>query len=157
MASLTHQQQTDISFMREAISLAAMASASGEVPVGAVVVQDEKIIGKAFNQTVKECDPSAHAEVLALRDAANYLSNHRLIGTTLYVTVEPCLMCCGCLQHARIDRLVFGAREPRTGAVMSINETLADPNALHRVAVTEGVLAEECLSLMQQFFRHRRN
>jgi len=157
MVSSTLQQQTDIGFMREALALAETASARNEVPVGAVVVLGNNIIGKAFNQTIAHCDPSAHAEVLAIRDAANHVSNHRLTGSTLYVTLEPCLMCCGCLQHARIDRLVFGAREPRTGAVVSINETLADPNALHRIAITEGVLADKCVNLLQQFFRHRRD
>jgi len=157
MVSNTLQQQTDIGFMQEALTLAEGAFACSEVPVGAIVVQGNKIIGKAFNQTITACDPSAHAEVLALRDAANHVSNHRLTGSTLYVTLEPCIMCCGCLQHARVERLVFGAREPRTGAIVSVNETLADPNALHRVAVTEGVLAEECANLLQQFFLHRRD
>jgi len=157
MASLTLQQQTDIGFMQEALALATQASIDNEVPVGAVVVLGGEIIGKAFNQTIASCDPSAHAEILALRNAAKQVSNHRLTGSTLYVTLEPCLMCCGCLQHARIDRLVYGAREPRTGAVVSINETLSDPHALHRVAVTEGVLADACAELLQQFFRHRRD
>jgi len=157
MASLTLQQQTDIGFMQEALVLATQASICNEVPVGAVVVLGDEIIGKAFNQTIASCDPSAHAEVLALRDAAKHISNHRLTGSTLYVTLEPCMMCCGCLQHARIDRVVFGAREPRTGAVVSINEALSDPNALHRVAVTEGVLADACVDLLQQFFRRRRD
>jgi len=143
--------------MRSALALAEDASACDEVPVGAVVVLDNKIIGQAFNNTVIACDPSAHAEVLALRDAASCVSNHRLTGATLYVTLEPCMMCCGCLQHARINRLVFGAREPRTGAVVSVNEALSDPNALHRVAVTEGVLADECSTLLQRFFRVRRD
>lgn len=156
MASLTHQQQTDIGFMQEALVLAEKASLCNEVPVGAVVVLGNEIIGKAFNQTIATCDPSAHAEVLALRNASRHVSNHRLTGSTLYVTLEPCMMCCGCLQHARVDRVVYGAREPRTGAVVSVNEALSDPNALHSVAVTEGVLADECVSLLQQFFRHRR-
>lgn len=142
--------------MREALMLARAAAESNEVPIGAVVVLDGKVIGKAFNQTITDCDPSAHAEMLALRNAAQHVANHRLTQSTLYVTLEPCLMCCGCLQHARVGRLVYGAREPRTGAVVSVNETLADPNALHHVGVTEGVLAEECLNLLQQFFRDRR-
>jgi len=156
MVSLTHQQQSDIVFMREALSLAEVASRSEEVPVGAVIVLGDKIIGKGFNQTIASCDPSAHAEVLAIRQAATHISNHRLVGATLYVTLEPCAMCCGCLQHARVDRLVYGAREPRTGAVVSVNEALADPNALHRVAVTEGVLADESAELLQRFFQQRR-
>lgn len=156
MATLTAQQQIDIGFMRKALSLAEAASTSNEVPVGAVVVLNGTVIGTAFNQTISACDPSAHAEVLALRTAAQQISNHRLTGSTLYVTLEPCLMCCGCLQHARVDRLVYGAREPRTGAVVSVNEALADPNALHRVAVTDGVLADECAALLKHFFHRRR-
>lgn len=142
--------------MRCALALAKQAQTLGEVPVGAVVVLDDKVIGEAFNRTISDCDPSAHAEVLALREAALSVSNHRLLEATLYVTLEPCLMCCGCLQHARVKRLVFGAREPRTGAVLSVNETLADPNALHRVAVSEGPLMEECAQLLTEFFRLRR-
>jgi len=157
MTSPTLQQQSDIRFMREALVLAEQAALTNEVPVGAVVVLNDIIVGKAGNQTIASCDPSGHAEVLALRDAAKQLSNHRLTGATLYVTLEPCLMCCGCLQHARVARLVFGAREPRTGAVVSINESLADPTAMHRIAVTEGVLAEDCAHLLKEFFLDRRN
>lgn len=153
---MTRQEQVDIDYMRQALALARCAAAAGEVPVGALVVQDDVVIGTGFNQTIVGCDPSAHAEVVALRNAGQSVANHRLGQSTLYVTLEPCLMCCGCLQHARINRLVFGAREPRTGAVVSINETLADPNALHSTAVSEGVLAVECTQLLQQFFQDRR-
>lgn len=153
---MTRQEQIDIEYMQQALQLAEQAFAAGEVPVGALVVRANEIIGKGFNQSIVECDPSAHAEVLALREAAKTAANHRLSQTTLYVTLEPCLMCCGCLQHARVDRLVFGAREPRTGAVVSVNETLADPNAMHSVAVTEGILSQECATLLQQFFQQRR-
>lgn len=153
---MTRQERIDIEFMQQALALAQQASDAGEVPVGALVVQNDKIIGTGFNQTIAGCDPSAHAEVIALRNAACSKANHRLSESTLYVTLEPCLMCCGCLQHARVDRLVFGAREPRTGAVVSINETLADPNALHKIAVSEGVLAVECTQLLQRFFQQRR-
>lgn len=153
---MTRQEQTDIGYMQQALQLAELASLAGEVPVGALVVLNNEIIGKAHNRTVTGCDPSAHAEVLALRDAAKTVANHRLTESTLYVTLEPCLMCCGCLQHARVGRLVFGAREPRTGAVVSVNEILADPNTMHRVAVSEGVLAEPCAELLQQFFQDRR-
>lgn len=154
---MTRQEQIDIEYMQQALVLAKQASTAGEVPVGALVVQNDVVIGTGFNQTIVACDPSAHAEVIALRDAAQCIANHRLSQTTLYVTLEPCLMCCGCLQHARVDRLVFGAREPRTGAVVSVNETLADPNALHSIAVSEGVLAVECTQLLQQFFQDRRS
>lgn len=153
---MTRQERIDIQFMQQALELAKLASAAGEVPVGALVVREGHIIGQAFNQTITHSDPSAHAEVLALRQAAQAIANHRLSQTTLYVTLEPCLMCCGCLQHARVDRLVFGAREPRTGSVVSVNETLADPNALHQIAVSEGVLADECVLMLQQFFLERR-
>lgn len=153
---MTRQEQIDAEYMKQALALARLASSTGEVPVGALVVQNDIVIGTGFNQTIADCDPSAHAEVLALRNAAQFIANHRLSQTTLYVTLEPCLMCCGCLQHARVDRLVFGAREPRTGSVVSVNETLADPNALHRIAVSEGVLAEKCSQLLQQFFQSRR-
>lgn len=142
--------------MRQALQLAEAASAANEVPVGAVLVHDGKVIGSGFNQSISACDPSAHAEVIALRNAASAIENHRLLNTTLYVTLEPCLMCCGCMQHARIDRLVFGTREPRTGAVVSVNEVLADPAATRRIAVTEGVLAQECAQLLEQFFVKRR-
>ena len=142
--------------MRQALQLAEAASAANEVPVGAVLVHEGKVIGSGFNQNISACDPSAHAEVIALRNAASATENHRLLNTTLYVTLEPCLMCCGCMQHARIDRLVFGAREPRTGAVVSVNEVLADPAATCQIAVTEGVLANECAQLLEQFFASRR-
>lgn len=157
MSSLTIQQQLDITYMRKALALAEDAAQANEVPVGAVVVLDDEIIGEGYNQTIRACDPSAHAEVIAIRKAAQHVSNHRLARATLYVTLEPCLMCCGCLQHARLRRLVYGAREGRTGAVVSMNESLADPNALHHIAVTEGVLAEQSLLLLQQFFKDRRD
>jgi len=153
---MTNQEKIDIQFMQQALDLAVQASAAGEVPVGALIVRGDQIIGKGFNRTITDCDPSAHAEVLALREAASATASHRLVHTTLYVTLEPCLMCCGCLQHARVDRLVFGAREPRTGAVVSVNETLADPNAMHRVSVTEGVMSNDCVEVVQRFFQQRR-
>jgi tRNA(adenine34) deaminase len=142
--------------MREALRLAAAAGAQGEVPVGAVVMRDGIIIGRGFNRPITASDPTAHAEVVALRQAAAYIGNYRLTGADLYVTVEPCAMCAGALVHARIRRLVFGTREPRAGAVISTAQVLALPGLNHRVDVVEGVLAEDAQRLMQDFFRTRR-
>jgi len=156
MTQPTVQEKIDTAFMREALVLAEKAARANEVPVGAVVVLNNQIIGRAHNRTVNACDPSAHAEVLALRDAARYTSNHRLPESTLYVTLEPCLMCCGCMLHARIARVVYGVREPRTGAVVSVNEALADRALMHHISVTEGVLSDECQVVLQRFFSQRR-
>lgn len=142
--------------MREALRLAAVAATYGEVPVGAVVVLDEVIVGRGYNRPITGIDPTAHAEVVALRQAAAYTGNYRLTGASLYVTIEPCTMCAGALVHARIARLVFGAREPRAGAVISTAQVLAAPGLNHRVEVVEGVLPEEAQRLMQEFFRRRR-
>jgi tRNA(adenine34) deaminase len=148
---------TDEQFMRAALDLADRAEQAGEVPVGAVVVLGGEIVGRGANSPVAQSDPTAHAEVLALREAARVLGNYRLPGATLYVTVEPCAMCAGALVAARIDRLVFGARDLRFGAVRS-KFRLADSDLLnHRVDVVEGVLAEECLARVQKFFRQRRD
>ncbi len=143
-------------FMRRALDLAHRGERLGEVPVGALVVADDRIIGEGCNQPVASQDPSAHAEILALRAAARTLGNYRLPGATLYVTIEPCLMCCGALVHARVHRLVFGAREPRAGAVCSQAALLASTWLNHQVTVVEGVLAEDCGALMRQFFRRCR-
>ncbi len=142
--------------MREALRLAAVAATYGEVPVGAVVVLDEVIVGRGYNRPITGIDPTAHAEIVAIRQAAAYTGNYRLTGASLYVTIEPCTMCAGALVHARIARLVFGAREPRAGAVVSTAQVLAAPGLNHRVEVVEGVLAEEAQRLMQEFFRRRR-
>lgn len=142
--------------MREALRLAAQAGGLGEVPVGAVVVRDGVIIGRGFNRPISGVDPTAHAEMVALRQAAAYTGNYRLTGADLYVTVEPCTMCAGALVHARIARLVFGAREPRAGAVVSTAQVLGAPGLNHRVEVIEGVLADDAQRLMQEFFRARR-
>lgn len=145
-------------YMREALAEAARAMAGNEVPVGAVVVASGggEIIGRGFNHPIGEVDPTAHAEVAALRDAARRAGNYRLTGATLYVTVEPCLMCAGALVHARIGTLVYGAPEPKAGAVRSVMRALDHPALNHRVAVVAGVLADECRSLMQAFFGTRR-
>ena len=143
--------------MNLALGLAREASAAGEIPVGAIVTLGDEVIGHGRNRSVAGCDPTAHAEIVALREAAVALGSPRLDGATLCVTLEPCLMCCGALLEARIARLVFGAREPRTGAVLSAFETLM-PAARrgHRVAIREGVLAEEAAALMGAFFAGRR-
>ncbi|MFZ2288578.1 MAG: tRNA adenosine(34) deaminase TadA [Halopseudomonas yangmingensis] len=146
----------DIDFMREAIAEARKGAALGEVPVGAVLVRDGQVIGRGFNQPISSHDPSAHAEMVALRAAAAADANYRLPDTTLYVTLEPCTMCAGLLVHSRIRRLVYGASEPRAGAVVSRAQVLAQPWMNHRVEVEGGVLAEECSDLLKTFFRDRR-
>ena len=139
-----------------ALGLAREAQALGEVPVGAVLVSDGEVIGQGHNRPVSQCDPTAHAEIEALRQAARKAGNYRLPGATLYVTIEPCAMCVGAMVHARIERLVFGAREPRAGAVLS-RESLADKTWLnHRIEIAEGVLAEDCGALMTEFFARKR-
>ena len=136
--------------------MAAEAQKLGEVPVGAVVVIDNEIVGRGSNRPINRVDPTAHAEIEALRDAAQQIGNYRLPGASLVVTVEPCTMCAGALVHARVERLVFGVREPRAGAVVSSASVLDNPKLNHRVGVTEGVLADECASLLTEFFRSRR-
>lgn len=142
--------------MRLALELAREARALDEVPVGAVLVSDGEVIGRGHNRSVSSNDPTAHAEIEALRQAARKAGNYRLPGATLYVTIEPCAMCVGAMIHARIARLVFGAREPRAGAVLS-RESLADKTWLnHRIEIAEGVLAEDCGALMREFFARKR-
>ena len=147
---------TDADFMREALVLAAQAEAAGEVPVGAVVVQDGVIVGRGFNRPISAHDPTAHAEVVAMRDAAARLGNYRLTGCDLYVTLEPCIMCAGAMLHARIARVVFGARDPKTGACGSVLDLFADGRVNHHASVFGGVLAEECGTMLSRFFASRR-
>lgn len=146
----------DIDFMRLALAEAQQAAALGEVPVGAVLVRNGQVIGRGFNQPISSNDPSAHAEMVALRQAALAENNYRLPDATLYVTLEPCTMCAGLLVHSRIGRLVYGATEPRSGAVISRAQLLAQPWLNHRVEVVGGVLAEECGELLKGFFRAKR-
>jgi tRNA(adenine34) deaminase len=146
----------DARFMREALALATGAAAGGDVPVGAVVVRDGQVLGRGSNRTLKDGDPTAHAEIVALRAAARAAGNHRLPGATLYVSIEPCTMCAGALVHARIARLVFGAREPRAGAVVSTARVLDNVALNHRVVVDAGVLADEAAAQLRQFFAARR-
>lgn len=146
----------DLGFMRQALELAAEGAAQGEVPVGAVVVCDGEVVGRGFNQPISLNDPSAHAEMLAVRQAAVSLANYRLPNATLYVTLEPCSMCAGMLVHARIGRLVFAATEPRAGAVVSRMQLLDNHWLNHRVLVEGGLLATEAKAMLQQFFQERR-
>jgi len=146
----------DAQFMTQALELAAAAAAAGEVPVGAVVVRDGVVIGRGYNRPIGSGDPSAHAEILALRDAAGRANNYRLAGCELYVTLEPCAMCAGAIMHARIGRLVFGAADPKTGACGSVVNLFADTRLNHHTTVAGGVLAAECGAQLQDFFRQRR-
>jgi tRNA(adenine34) deaminase len=150
------EPELDITFMREALREAERAAAAGEVPVGAIVVNGSGIVGRGHNQPITAGDPTAHAEVVALREAARTMGNYRLTGVRLYVTVEPCLMCVGAMVHARVGTLIFGTREPKAGAVVSAQQALSHPALNHRVEVVEGVLAEESRELLQRFFQARR-
>lgn len=142
--------------MTRALALAAEAEAQGEVPVGAVVVIDGEVVGEGFNQPIAAGDPTAHAEIVAMRQAAARVKNYRLSGATLVVTVEPCLMCVGAMIHARIGTVVFGTAEPRAGALGSAIAAHETPGLNHRLAVVGGVRADECRALMQAFFKDRR-
>jgi tRNA(adenine34) deaminase len=144
-------------FMRAALALAEEAGRQGEVPVGAVVVADGAIVGRGANAPIASRDPTAHAEIAALRAAASMLENYRLPGCDLYVTLEPCAMCAGAIMQARISRLVFGAADPKTGACGGVVDLFAEPQLNHHTSVTVGVLAEECGALLKRFFAERRN
>lgn len=148
--------EQDIQFMRIALAQASKAAGRGEVPIGAVIVADEKIIAAAGNRTITDCDPTAHAEMVALRAAAKETGNHRLGAVTFYVTIEPCAMCAGAMIQARVGRLVYGSDDPKGGAVSSCFAVLDHPKLNHRVEVTAGVLAEESAALLRQFFAARR-
>lgn len=143
-------------FMREALALAQQAAACDEVPVGAVVVHRGEIVGRGFNQPIGRHDPSGHAEILALRDAALRLENYRLPGTSLYVTLEPCAMCVGAILHARVGQVYFGAPDPKTGAAGSVIDLFAEARLNHHAEVSGGLLAAECAALLSSFFAARR-
>ena len=146
----------DVQFMSRAIELARMAEAAGEVPVGAVVVKDGVIVGEGWNRPIGTHDPSAHAEMIAMRAAAAAIENYRLLDTTLYVTLEPCSMCAGAMVHARVKRLVYGATDPRAGAAGSVFNIVQHAALNHRVEMQPGLMAQECASLLRQFFASRR-
>lgn len=148
--------QTDIDYMQHALALAHQAAETGEVPVGAIVVKDGVIIGRGSNAPIGAHDPTAHAEILAMRNAAQHLGNYRLVDCTLYVTLEPCAMCSGAIQHARIARLVYGASDPKTGACGSVINLMAEPKLNHHTEVSSGVLAQECGAVLSSFFSARR-
>jgi len=146
----------DEHWMRHALLLASRAEAQGEVPVGAVLVQGGRVIGEGWNRPIGLHDPSAHAEMLALRDGAQRLANYRVLDTTLYVTLEPCVMCAGAIVHARVSRLVFGAWDPKAGAVSSVYDVISNPRLNHRLEWRGGVLEAECGERLRSFFRQRR-
>ena len=143
-------------WMNEALREAQQASAAGEVPVGAVVVCNGRVIGRGWNRPISESDPTAHAEIVALREAGRELGNYRLSDCDLFVTIEPCAMCAGAITHARIRRLVYGADDPKAGAVTSVMAVLNHPQANHKIEVVSGVLAGQSMEMLQRFFRERR-
>jgi tRNA(adenine34) deaminase len=152
----TVSETIDEYWMRYALQLARRAREQGEVPVGAVLVQGDKAIGEGWNRPIGQHDPTAHAEMMALREGGKVLENYRLLDTTLYVTLEPCIMCAGAIVHSRIGRLVFGARDEKTGAAGSLMDILGHPGMNHQVRVEQGVLADECAAMLSDFFRMRR-
>ena len=147
---------TDETFMREALALAQQAGAAGEVPVGAVVVKDGTVIGQGYNAPISSRDPTAHAEVRALREAAARLENYRLVGCDLYVTLEPCAMCAGAILHSRVRRVIYGAADPKTGACGSVVDLFAERRLNHHTEVSSGVLGAECAQVLSDFFAGRR-
>ena len=149
-------EASDESFMRRALELARQAQAAGEVPVGAVIVRDGAVIAEGWNQPIRANDPSAHAEMIALRAAGLALGTYRLLDTTLYVTLEPCAMCAGAMVHARVRRLVFGTTDPRAGAAGSVFNIVQHPALNHRIECTAGVIAGDCAAMLREFFIARR-
>lgn len=149
-------KDSDSSWMQQALALAQLAADKGEVPVGAIVVLNDEVIGEGYNQPISGTDPTAHAEVMALRDAARKVGNYRLPGATLYVTIEPCTMCVGAMIHARVERLVYGATEPKAGMVESQFNLLKQPCYNHQIEACGGVLAEACSQMISDFFQRRR-
>jgi tRNA(adenine34) deaminase len=147
---------TDTDFMQLALDLAKQAALLGEVPVGAIVVKDNVVIGRGGNAPIGLNDPTAHAEIMAMREAATYLGNYRLVDCALYVTLEPCAMCSGAMQHGRIAKLIYGASDPKTGACGSVINLMGEPKLNHHTEVIGGILAEECGAVLSAFFRQRR-
>lgn len=153
---MTKNNNPDIAFMRLALELAHTAAINGEVPVGAIVVKNGEIIGSGSNAPIGLHDPTAHAEIQAIRQAAEFLGNYRLVDCTLYVTLEPCAMCAGAIQHARITKLVYGASDPKTGACGSVVNLMAETKLNHHCEIVGGVLATECGAVLSAFFKQRR-
>ncbi len=154
---ISEVESLDLFWMQRALELARQAEAEGEVPVGAVLVKEDQVVGESWNAPIGEHDPTAHAEIRALRNAATRLGNYRLLDTTLYVTLEPCVMCAGAIIHARVKRVVFGAADPKTGAAGSVFDILNSELHNHRVEITSGVLEPECSAMLKEFFQARRN
>ncbi len=150
------QAELDRQFMQQALDQAKLAAAAGEVPVGAVLVRDGQVISTGFNRPITNSDPSAHAEMMALRAAAQSESNYRLPGTTLYVTLEPCTMCAGAMLHARVERVVFGAPDPKTGAAGSVLNVFSEKQINHQTQIQGGIMGEECGQVLRDFFKERR-
>jgi len=150
------RMDADIELMEQALEEARVSAAAGEVPIGALLVHEGQIIARSGNRTIRDCDPTAHAEMVVLREGSRKLGNYRLAGTALYVTVEPCSMCAGGMIQARVPRLVYGCDDPKGGAVRSCFEMLNHPRLNHRVEVTAGILANECAAILQSFFAARR-
>jgi tRNA(adenine34) deaminase len=148
--------ESENQWMRLALDQARIAAASGEVPVGAIIVKDGEVIGAGHNRNLLDNDPTAHAEIVALRQAAARMRNHRLVGCEMFVTIEPCAMCSGALVHARLARLIYGASDPKAGAVSSVMQVINHPSLNHQMEVTAGVLAEECSEILRAFFQSRR-
>ena len=151
-----NQAELDHQFMEQALEQAQLAAIAGEVPVGAVIVRNGVVLSKAFNKPITNHDPSAHAEMLALRQAALSEENYRLPGTTLYVTLEPCTMCAGAMLHARVDRIVYGAADPKTGAAGSVLDVFSSKQINHQTVIEGGMMSEECGQLLRDFFKERR-
>lgn len=150
------EMENDAMWMKHALTLADKAESMGEVPVGACVVLNDELIGEGFNTPITDSDPSAHAELRAVKDAASYIQNYRLVDATLYVTLEPCSMCAGMLVHARVKRVVFGAKDAKTGAAGSVMNLLQHPALNHQVEITPGILRDECAAKLSNFFKKRR-
>ncbi len=148
---------SDEHWMQHSLNLARKAEQEGEVPVGAVLIKDNELLSEGWNQPISNNDPTAHAEIIAIRSAARQLNNYRLLDTTLYVTLEPCAMCAAALLHSRVRRVVFGAWDPKAGAAGSVFDILETDKLNHKIDVTSGILQEECSQLLQEFFKSRRN
>ena len=147
---------SDAFWMERALELARAAAAAGDVPVGAIIVKDGQIVGEGHNRNLLDTDPTAHAEMIALRQAASRVGNHRLAGAVMFATIEPCAMCAGAMVHARLQRLVYGASDPKAGAAGSVLEVINHPRLNHQMVVTSGVLADQCSEILQEFFRKKR-